>query len=491
MKPIIRGLAYAGSAVLAATAALNSAHAATADDPGLRLATYDTVAEASLDPATGLAWTDLEMYLTNGDKPLEIEVRRTAYDKPVDARVRRDQADPGADVPVPSELLTDLTGLQDFFTITVTNPRDEVVASVRRPLCPNGADTRMAPDAPAGNPYPEKCNANPFSHSTLWGMPKRWGLMPFYGEGRQIGLPLKTGSYRAEVTIAPRYRALLGIADAHATRTIRLRVAPGTGQKVDETLDPRLFTQPGTLTRPTGAARVPRQGPLPDMRALPAWDITVEHGASVDGLPDRDLVKFGSTVWVDGDAPLFVQGFRESKEPLMVAYQYFFDADGKETGYAKVGGMEWDPRPGHLHWHFQDFAGYRLLREDGSAALTGTKEAFCIANTDQVDLLNPRAVHRPANVGLRVDECGGEAEMEVQQRLDVGWGDTYGPERPDQELDVTDVPNGTYQIEVNANPKGNLHEKTTANNRSVRTIVLGGTPGKRTVSVPPVGLIQA
>ena len=28
----------------------------------------------------------------------------------------------------------------------------------------------------------------------------------------------------------------------------------------------------------------------------------------------------------------------------MDAYQYFFDADGNQTGYQKVGQMEWDAR---------------------------------------------------------------------------------------------------------------------------------------------------
>ena len=53
-------------------------------------------------------------------------------------------------------------------------------------------------------------------------------------------------------------------------------------------------------------------------------------------------------------------------------------------------------------------------------------------------------------------------------------------------VDITDVPNGTYQIEITVNNAGRLLETTAANNRSLRTVVLGGTPGHRTVGVPPV-----
>ena len=47
------------------------------------------------------------------------------------------------------------------------------------------------------------------------------------------------------------------------------------------------------------------------------------------------------------------------------------------------------------------------------------------------------------------------------------------------------MPNGTYYIEVIANPEKVLYETTTSNDISYRKIILGGTPGHRTVKVPP------
>ena len=53
------------------------------------------------------------------------------------------------------------------------------------------------------------------------------------------------------------------------------------------------------------------------------------------------------------------------------------------------------------------------------------------------------------------------------------------------------MPNGTYYIRITANPLGRLAEVTTANNVSVRQVVLGGTARHRTVDVPPFGNVNS
>jgi hypothetical protein len=79
----------------------------------------------------------------------------------------------------------------------------------------------------------------------------------------------------------------------------------------------------------------------------------------------------------------------------------------------------------------------------------------------------------------------------VREVLDVGSGDTYAQFRPGQSFDITDLPNGTYFIEVKANPDNRLVEASTSNNVALRKVILGGTLHQRTVKVPPVGLIDA
>ena len=68
--------------------------------------------------------------------------------------------------------------------------------------------------------------------------------------------------------------------------------------------------------------------------------------------------------------------------------------------------------------------------------------------------------------------------------MPVGWGDTYFQSVAGQSFNLTGLPNGTYYIEVLANPEKVLHETATSNDVSLRRVILGGKPGHRTVRVP-------
>ncbi|MEU5980181.1 lysyl oxidase family protein [Streptomyces sp. NPDC047315] len=241
--------------------------------------------------------------------------------------------------------------------------------------------------------------------------------------------------------------------------------------------------------RPTSRASVPANVPKPDLRALPAWDIYISAGPEGE-TPGRDHLAFSSTTWNAGPSPLVVDGFRQPNKGLMDAYQYFYDAKGKQVGYAPTGTMEWDPREGHVHWHFTDFAAYRLLKADQREVVRSDKEAFCLVNTDAVDYTVKNANWHPFGTDLG-SACGEENSMSVRQSLDVGSGDTYAGYLPGQTFDITDVPNGTYWIQIVANPDKRLKETDLTNNTSLRKVVLGGKPGARTVTVPPHELITS
>lgn len=65
-----------------------------------------------------------------------------------------------------------------------------------------------------------------------------------------------------------------------------------------------------------------------------------------------------------------------------------------------------------------------------------------------------------------------------------------GPRRHDEavagvlRVREVDLPNGTYYVQVTANPEGHLYESNVNNNISLRQVILGGSPGARTVTVP-------
>ncbi|MDX3592027.1 lysyl oxidase family protein [Streptomyces sp. ID03-2B] len=239
--------------------------------------------------------------------------------------------------------------------------------------------------------------------------------------------------------------------------------------------------------RPTGKATVP-DVPKPDLRSLPAYGITVSDG--YEDVPGKDYLAFSANVWNAGPAKLVVDGFRSPGKELMDAYQYFYDADGKQVGYTPTGTMEWDPRPGHEHWHFTDFASYRLLKADKKETVRSGKEAFCLANTDAVDYTVKNANWHPDNTDLST-ACGQENSISVREVLDVGSGDTYTQDLPGQSFDITDLPNGTYYIQVLANPENRLKETNHNNNSALRKVVLGGKKGARTVKVPAHHLVSA
>ena len=78
----------------------------------------------------------------------------------------------------------------------------------------------------------------------------------------------------------------------------------------------------------------------------------------------------------------------------------------------------------------------------------------------------------------------GRARFWIRETLPAGWGDTYHQGLPGQSFDITALPNGTYFIEVRANPGHRLYERRDDNDVSYRKVILGGSPGARTVEVP-------
>ena len=68
--------------------------------------------------------------------------------------------------------------------------------------------------------------------------------------------------------------------------------------------------------------------------------------------------------------------------------------------------------------------------------------------------------------------------------MPVGWGDTYTQFVAGQAFDITSVPNGTYYVQVIANPGHVLRETTTGNDTTLRQVIITGTRGHRHVKVP-------
>ncbi|TDO44592.1 lysyl oxidase [Kribbella sp. VKM Ac-2527] len=486
----------------AATAATQSKPTATqAVDPQLKLVAGSTDITLDRVPEYGVD-LDLGTHLVAGKSPVEVRATRKSYNDPVVAY----QVVNGKKKALPAGAVMNFAGLSKFLHVTVTDAAAKKVLDRDQSVCLNGDGSRTRPDAPDTSPYPDDCSANPFTVGAVWGLQSYWSANTFAYDAQPADLPV--GKYKVKVSVNKLYKTFFKIPAYDSSVALNLTVKDaedcggghGEGCRTAKagTLEVKTLKAPEAeksvafkpnATRPTGKASVPK-GPKPDLRSLPAWQITV--GPGEEGTPNekRDFLQFSANVWNAGPSTLVLDGFRRQGEDLMDAYQYFYDEKGKQVGYQKTGTMEWDARDGHTHWHFTDFARYSLLNAKQTEVVRSQKEAFCLAATDSIDYTVKNANWHPQNTDLHT-ACGNHGSLSVREVLDVGSGDTYIQSLPGQSFDVTDLPNGTYYVEVVANPEKRLFETSTTNNKSLRKIILGGTPHHRTVQVPPVGLIDA
>ncbi len=439
---------------------------------------------------------DIGIYAIAGDEDFLIEAHRPSWYRPISAELIRS----GGNVALPEDSFREFKKMAKFFSLTFTDRKTgATVVTKTYGFCPAGNAVRIDPDASQPTKaYPSYCPYSPFTRGGVYGISRGYGIQALgdYGRPMRIGL----GNYKATLTINPPYADLFGLAPEDSTASVKVDVVKNNGS-VCKTGSARYGcktatrnSRTGASTAATGSDRVPREpsarptGPdqaaptpavLPDLQSLPATAINLRRG----------YVSFAATVWNAGPSPLVVDGFRRKGEDIMDAYQYYYDVDGNEVGHEAAGTMEWDPRHGHTHWHFLDFARYRLLDADKHAVVRSRKEAFCLANTDAVDYTVDGANWNPYNTDLHTS-CGGYASMAVREVLDTGSGDTYFQGLPGQSFNVKNLPNGKYFISVEANPFGVIHETKTTNNNSYRKIFIWGKGDNRRVIVPQKGVID-
>jgi Lysyl oxidase len=413
---------------------------------------------------------DLGMFLQDLGGDFRLDVTRT-YGGPIHVAMQT----PSGWRQLPDSVANGWLGLQSMFRYTVRDETGAVIRERDTNFCPNTyARQRVDASGPLTAAYPQFCFANPFSLGAVWGIDHGWATP--LEQTPAVRLPL--GSYRITVRVLHRYTELLGIPPEQAVATVTATVKD-VGRNgcppYCATASDRAAPSESPAAAPTDLA--PDPATEPDLIPLPAWSIGTAH------LNHRDVIVFGATVWDAGPAPMVVEGYRRPNSDIMDAYEYFF-RNGQPVGRAPAGTMKYDARPGHQHWHFEQFARYTLLSADRQEVVRSRKQAFCLAPTDPIDLTVRNALWNPFSIGLE-GACGDQNAIWTRETLPVGWGDTYFQFRPGQSFNISDLPNGTYWIKVQANPEGLLHEANRGNDVSFRKVILTGTPGHRRADVPP------
>jgi len=115
-----------------------------------------------------------------------------------------------------------------------------------------------------------------------------------------------------------------------------------------------------------------------------------------------------------------------------------------------VGNPEFVYSSCHRHYHFTEYADYRLLDMGGNIVARGHKQAFCL-----VDLWHPPGMGGDARP--QFPDCG-------FQGISAGWADVYHRGLDCQWIDITGVPSGRYVLEVQINPAHVIQEHNYENN---------------------------
>ncbi|GAB6898426.1 lysyl oxidase family protein [Kineosporia succinea] len=512
LTPVLVGLLAAGT--------FTAVRASSATVPLVDFTVLNTSTAVRRGPGEPVYLYDLGFYAV-AHETVEIRTHRGAsYSDPIAATLSVGEGAERATTDLPANITTNPGRLTSFFDVKVSDARGQKVRSSALEFCPNSyGRSRVEPDAAAQSPYPRSCGgSHPFALGSVLGITKGWST-PVLGDYESpLSFEAPDGTYTVKIAVARPWREVLGLTLEQATSQVTVKVSTyGTSTArssaehsqhmhhthpvVDEArLSPQTAALEAARKRALGVPNVPapnpptgrvdafdvNDAPKADLRSLPAYDISRE----VTGRPGqarKTYLNFGATVWNAGPSPLVVDGFRKPGQDVLEAYQYFFDAEGNQVGHAPAGEMQWDPRNGHNHWHFKDFASYRLLDSTRKKAIISGKEAFCLAPTDAIDLTVDDAQWRPASTDLDT-ACGQSNKnlLSIREVLESGWGDTYGQYLPGQSFDITRVPGGTYYVETLANPERRLTESDYDNNSALRKVAIGGpVGGVRTIKVYP------
>lgn len=416
------------------------------------------------------------------DADLQFRVVRPDYESPPTLA----QTDPETGEvlqELPPELLDGWRGLRRFVRVTFRNQAGERIATRRFTFCPNAWDRQRVDDSgPTEATYPDSCGSTffPFLRGMVWGIDRGWATGLLSGsEFDDFGTPsirVPAGRYRVAVRITRPWVEQLGLSPEDTRVVLDVTVRNARGRFVEvEARSPQSRVAPDegipTVTDPDPAT-------LPDLAALPLWEMSVGRRRKVD------LLRFAASPWNAGPAPLVVEGFRRPGEDVMDAYQYFYDSRGEVVGRALVGTMEYHAGGGHDHWHFLQLVEFSILDESKTQVVLSGKQSFCVAPTDAVDLSVEGAHYRPWSLRLS-SRCGSSGSIWVREVLAPGWADTYFQWVAGQAFDITNLPNGSYYVRLRVNPLGELHDRSPDNDVEDRLIHLGGTPGSRTLVVEP------
>ena len=194
---------------------------------------------------------------------------------------------------------------------------------------------------------------------------------------------------------------------------------------------------------------------LPDLAMAKLQHLVTDSDGS------RRLLRFSSIIVNVGPGPMEVRSQRSSTSSAWTSQQVIYDDAGGSRTVATPSVQLVYGGDGHSHWHVKDLERYRLVPTGGGTERTGNKAGFCFFDNYQYKLSLPGA---PQTVQYPRTVCGTQTSLTLRHGLSVGWGDNYSWSLPDQYIDTTGLPDGTYRLWATADQANNFLESNESNN---------------------------
>lgn len=197
---------------------------------------------------------------------------------------------------------------------------------------------------------------------------------------------------------------------------------------------------------------------LPDLRMAPLTDV---HLLVVGG--QRQL-RFSATIVNAGAGPFELLGSRASTSDAMTVDQHIYHSVDPYEDVTTTATMFY-AGDGHDHWHVKNLETYRLIRRRSGAQVgTSLKSGFCFADSVAYNLSLVGAPLSPVWDPSTACSRGQPDSLSVPMGLSVGWGDMYRYTLPDQFIDITGLPLGTYRLVATADDANRFIESNDLNN---------------------------
>jgi hypothetical protein len=197
----------------------------------------------------------------------------------------------------------------------------------------------------------------------------------------------------------------------------------------------------------------------PDLQVLvPTSDIAIGHPT-----PSTRSFDFSHITWNAGTGPFEIRPSYNALTGISQGFQalYSSPSPGVYTFERTVpisGPMIWDP-PSDYRFPLDSFALYTVAPEGGIGSLVATspKVDFCITGDTYVG----GVPNTPTKEAYPESDCTSPTGT---LGLSVGWGDEYESTDGGENIEITNLPNGTYWLQAIVDPDHYIEESNTTNN---------------------------